>query len=150
MPKIVNKKKKKEEIILAAIDAFYRCGVEKSSMKNIADSMGMGRSSLYSYFNNREEILNEMVLYTINKFNKTLQSKLFSKTMPVSEKIVRMFTNIFYEDEHVTKSVSVIIEYLVLIRREGKNHVHHLDKFTDHISKLFGTLLEQGVEEGCI
>ena len=148
MPKIVNKKKKQEEIILAAINTFYRRGIEQSSMKNIADSIEMGRSSLYSYFKNREEILNAMMHYTIHKFDKIIQTKLFNKTIPVSEKIVHMFTNMFYEDEQIAKLMSVVTEYLVSLRREGKNHDRCIEEFSEYISKSFSTLLQQGIEQG--
>jgi len=148
MPKVVDKKKKQEEILLAAINAFYEHGIEQSSMKHIANATGIGRSSLYSYFNNREEILNAIMHHATHKFDKILQSKLFNKTIPVSEKIIRMFTTMFHEDEQIAKLLSVVIEYLVSLRRESKEHDPCLQEFSVQVSNLFSALLQQGIEQG--
>lgn len=148
MPKVVDKKKKQEEILLAAINAFYELGVEQSSMKHIANAIGMGRSSLYSYFNNREDILNAILHHAIPTFDKILQYKLLNAPISVSEKIVRIFTSLAYEDEQITKLVSVVIEYLVSLQKERKKLDCYLEEFSEHVIKLFSTLLQQGIEQG--
>jgi TetR/AcrR family fatty acid metabolism transcriptional regulator len=51
MPKIVDKKKKAEAISDAALKVFRERGYNKARMADIARMAGMGKGTLYEYFN---------------------------------------------------------------------------------------------------
>jgi len=53
--------KKKEKIIESATNIFSRFGIKKSTMDEIAQKIRMGKSTLYHYFKNKEEIFLEVV-----------------------------------------------------------------------------------------
>ncbi|MFO7841851.1 MAG: TetR/AcrR family transcriptional regulator [Fidelibacterota bacterium] len=145
MPKIVNREEKKIEILQVAINVFYEHGIEQRSMKHIAEDLGMGRSSLYSYFKSREDILHFTLSYAIRHFD-MISVKLLKSDDPVPEKIARLFSSSFYDNENIKKAVTVVIEYLLLLRRKKKVldlPVHDLSR---HIRGLFKSLLEQGIE----
>ncbi len=51
------KRKKRQEIFSATLDTFLKKGFLETSMREIADLAGMGKSSLYDYYKTKEEIL---------------------------------------------------------------------------------------------
>jgi AcrR family transcriptional regulator len=55
-PKFVDKSKKTKEIARAALDLFSRKGYNATSVGQIAESAGMGKGTIYEYFNSKEEI----------------------------------------------------------------------------------------------
>ncbi len=59
MPKIVNKEQKKIEILQAAIHVFAEKGIQKSKMIDIAKKAGIGKGTIYEYFDSKENIFEE-------------------------------------------------------------------------------------------
>lgn len=52
---------KKDKIISAATSLFSRFGLEKTTMEDIAKAAKKGKSSLYYYFKNKEEVFAEVI-----------------------------------------------------------------------------------------
>lgn len=55
--------KTKHQLILAAGQIFYQYGFKKTTMDDIAFAAGKGKSSLYYYFKNKEEVFEAVVDY---------------------------------------------------------------------------------------
>jgi AcrR family transcriptional regulator len=53
---ILTKENKREAILNAAFTTFKHYGYRKTSMHDIATALGISRASLYSYFENKEDI----------------------------------------------------------------------------------------------
>jgi AcrR family transcriptional regulator len=49
----------REEILQAAGEVFLKWGIKKTTMEDIAHAAGKGKSTLYYYFKNKEEIFDE-------------------------------------------------------------------------------------------
>ena len=56
MPIIVDKTKKKKEIMEAAISVFSKAGYHRSKIKDIADEAGVGKGTVYEYFETKEDL----------------------------------------------------------------------------------------------
>lgn len=52
----------KADILKAAEKLFQQFGLRKTTMEDIAKAMGKGKSTLYYYYNNKEEIFDAVVL----------------------------------------------------------------------------------------
>ena len=59
MPKIVDKKAKKLEILHAAAKVFAEKGVVKTKMVDIATEAGIGKGTIYEYYRSKEEIFGD-------------------------------------------------------------------------------------------
>ncbi|MDZ7822002.1 MAG: TetR/AcrR family transcriptional regulator [Candidatus Marinimicrobia bacterium] len=95
-------------MLLVASSIFYRHGIEQRSMKHIAEAVGMGRSSMYSYFRSREDILHFALAYAIREFA-SIKKGLMASPDPVAEKIYRFFAASIYENPNIKRSVTVVI-----------------------------------------
>ena len=65
-------KHKKEKILDTATDIFRRFGIKKSTIDENAKKIRMGKSTLYHYFKNKEDIFLEVV----KRESDTLKTKL--------------------------------------------------------------------------
>ena len=55
------KVEKKEKIVEGATKLFSKFGMDKTTMKEIADFANIGKATLYYYFENKKEIYKEVV-----------------------------------------------------------------------------------------
>ena len=60
---IVDKTKKSEEIILAALKVFAEKGLSNSTIKEIAETAGIGKGTIYEYFKDKNEIIHNSFFY---------------------------------------------------------------------------------------
>ena len=58
---------KKEDIVYAALELAAEYGLKAISMSQIAGKVGLTKSSLYSHFKSKEELINEMYSLLRNK-----------------------------------------------------------------------------------
>ena len=56
MPKIVDRKKKKAELVEQAVVIFQEHGYKGLGMRQIAQELGMSKSALYHYFSSKESL----------------------------------------------------------------------------------------------
>ncbi|MFI5399342.1 MAG: TetR/AcrR family transcriptional regulator [Candidatus Binatia bacterium] len=56
MPKIIKVEEKRREILAAAAATFARLGYHGTNLQRVAESAGMGKSSLYHYFPTKEAL----------------------------------------------------------------------------------------------
>ena len=46
----------RDEILRAAMELFTKYGIDKTTMENIAEAAGKGKSTLYYYFKTKEDV----------------------------------------------------------------------------------------------
>lgn len=63
----INGKKTKERIYECAIDLFAQKGFDATSMREIAESVGIKKASMYSHFKSKDEILEKIVEYPLKR-----------------------------------------------------------------------------------
>lgn len=147
MPKVVNKAEKQQAILASAVDVIYEQGIEAVSIRRIARASGMGRSSIYTYYNNREDILHAVLRQVLAAFEK-LQSDLLGQSLSVADKISGFFRDSFYPDEKLSRCVGVVTEYLAYLRRQRRQTDALVSDFTFRFKALFESLLKQGISRG--
>lgn len=57
MPRVVDKKKKAEDIARAALETFRTAGYHRTRMADIAEAAGVGKGTLYEYFDDKADLL---------------------------------------------------------------------------------------------
>lgn len=92
MPKIVDREEKMAEIVEAARWTFAQSGFRKSTLKDIADKAGLGKATLYYYFENKMEILEAMIRQEQTEYMAHMARALAS-VMPGRETLKRYVTS---------------------------------------------------------
>lgn len=79
---MVNKEEFRRKVILTAGQIFSRYGFRKTTMDEIASALKMGKSSIYYYFDSKEEIFEAVVRYEANTLRNELTTAIKSVESP--------------------------------------------------------------------
>jgi AcrR family transcriptional regulator len=91
-PKLIDKEQKRAEIAMAAFDYVIVHGMKEFSTTKLIKHMGIGKSSLYHYFESKDEILIEMFSFIEQQFFTMMDSSLEDDTLPLREKLNIVFS----------------------------------------------------------
>ena len=95
---------RKIEILEAAKKLFGQFGLKKTSLDEIARSIGLGRTSLYHYFKNKEDLFSAVIRYETGIIIDKLEETISKHDLP-DEKIKAYFLFKMY---YINKYVNII------------------------------------------
>src|SRR5512136_2245781 len=119
MPKLVDLDQRKAEIAHKALYAFAFEGYHKTSLGAIARMCHIGRTTIYEYFRNKDEIFSYALSYSFDLLKADLQQARQEPGLTSLERIaaiVRAILAIFYRDKRV---LLVLVEHSLRILREN-------------------------------
>lgn len=142
----MNKVEIKREIVLkVALDIFAQYGLTKTTIDDIAKAAGVGKSSIYYYFENKEDIFRAVIETQVQKVQEKIKAAIDAATDP-KEKLkafvlsrMKSFREVAHIYNHVFKD-----EYL--------KHYEYIQKLrTDYDraeNDLVTGILSQGITSG--
>ncbi|MFT5697581.1 MAG: AcrR family transcriptional regulator [Desulforhopalus sp.] len=136
------KKKNKRAILNSAISLFNENGYDHTSIEQIARKAGVGKGTVYSYFNNKKSIIKGFCEYELEKIHYQLIAQSNREASVLEQMLIIYMT----EFEHVTQNR----EFGRLYMRESL-FPDDADVTTDLDKKYFDMLfpiLEKGQERG--
>jgi AcrR family transcriptional regulator len=150
VPKLVDLDQKKAEIAHKALYAFAFEGYHKTSLGAIARMCGIGRTTIYEYFKDKDEIFS----YTLNHsfdllqpdFRQILQQPGFTSLERIAA-ILRVILTQFYQDK---RALLVLVEHSLRILRENWEVAGRLRDRMRGLQDLLESLLREGMEAGQI
>jgi AcrR family transcriptional regulator len=82
---MIKKEEFRKKIITTAGQIFSRYGFKKTTMDEVARALKMGKSSIYYYFESKEEIFEAVVLYEANILRNELTTAIKSVESPIGK-----------------------------------------------------------------
>jgi len=82
---MINKEEFRKRVIITAGAIFSHYGFKKTTMDEIAKALKMGKSSIYYYFQSKEEIFEAVVLYEANVLRNELTTAIKSVDSPTEK-----------------------------------------------------------------
>jgi AcrR family transcriptional regulator len=82
---MINKEEFRRKVIVTAGAIFSRYGFRKTTMDEIAKALKMGKSSIYYYFESKEEIFEAVVLHEANILRNELTTAIKSVESPIEK-----------------------------------------------------------------
>ena len=82
---MINKEEFRKKIVLTAGQIFSHYGFRKTTMDEIAKALKMGKSSIYYYFESKEEIFEAVVLHEANILRNELTTAIKSVDSPIEK-----------------------------------------------------------------
>ena len=149
MPKIVDKAEKRAQIAQHALELFARHGFENTPVRAITAQAGIGKGTFYDYFQDKNDVLNEILSQMFSYWQKILQSTLEDFDDPVEKinELAMAGLNAATDFEQLT------VIYLDLWRK-SLGHDQQLDflkRFKDFIAQsreVFADIIEEGKARG--
>jgi AcrR family transcriptional regulator len=150
--KVVDKEEKKDRILKAAIGEFAKKGFAKTTISDIAQAAGIGKGTVYEYFENKEEIIN----YSFNYFMRFMQfdiETILIAEISAREKLEQILD--LFSDMNNWGSTD-FIELMFDFWSEGiknKNSrgglLKDMNKFYRSYREIFADIIVKGMGDGC-
>ncbi|HHU63875.1 MAG TPA: TetR/AcrR family transcriptional regulator [Clostridiales bacterium] len=146
MPKIVDHEKKKEVILEKALIVFVEKGYYNTRLSDIADECGMGRTTLYQYFKNKDEIFHLAVKHVFEVLENEYRRIIYDPQLTVLEKIKRIITNIVLKCINEKSIMVLLIDLWLILKRESNELLDSVNKRIENLRNVLSGLLEQGIK----
>lgn len=147
MPKIVDKKEKRKKIAKSTCSLFLKEGFVNISISQIAKTAGVGKGTIYEYFENKEDIVFELMSCLQDDYDPKLKQKL-ENSESTKEKLNALFHLYLGEDEVTATQRQIYKEFIAIYlnnpTNEIKNYFKSLkEKYSFVLSDIFKEAIEK-------
>ncbi len=133
-----------QRILRAAIRVFNKYGLRKTTMRDIAESAGMSKSSLYYYFRNKKKILSSVIRQEaetlIGKLRMAVQQAASPQEKLRAYVITRM-SSLFELSIYYASLTEAYLEQYAFIEQERET-------FTNFENSTIQEILSEGINTG--
>lgn len=146
MPKIIDYDEKRLEIASDVIEVFSQKGYYNTNLKDIAKAAGMGRTSLYTYFRNKDEIYYYIVKRAYRCYNERVEHVQQLK-MTNLERIEHL---VDYLVKHLDENIvsNRFLDFWMIIHRKDRELEDELFRLSEQMMGSFQRLLKQAKDAG--
>lgn len=114
LPKIVDKEQKRREIALSCSNLIHEIGIRKLTVAQVAITAGIGKGTIYEYFENKDDIVFEIINIHIEQYhNEFLETIKDAKT--TKEKVFHFFKFVIDDSIENLKHFNGYKEYLSIV-----------------------------------
>lgn len=151
MPKIVDKKEKRDRILEAAIRIFAQKGVNSTTISDIAQAADIGKGTVYEYFKSKDEIITGSFHFFMGRVEESIDRRLLHLQDPL-EKLFAYFSawSQILEGE-LLDYIEVVMDFWAEgVRRKDKAITMNMTEMYQEFRRSLESLLEECISEGCI
>ncbi len=149
MPIIVDKKEKKAKILDAAIRIFSRQGRRSTKISDIAEEAGIGKGTIYEYFNSKDEVFAASFDHFMMKLEEVIARRLFRTHDPMDKLQVYFASWIeVFEGEHRDYLEIVLDFWAEGIRGRNDTSLIQLERLYAENIKVLDSILTECVDKG--
>ena len=140
----------KERILAAALDMFSQKGYAGTNIRELAGSLGMGKSSMYRHFESKEEIWNTLLDELISYYEARFGSPEHLPPVPDSPEGLTAMTmqmvDFTVHDETIIKTRKMLtIEQFRDDRARALATKYFLTGLTEMFTQLFAGMMDKGL-----
>lgn len=146
MPKIIDKKEKKAKILEASIRVFAKKGISNSKMIDIAEAAGIGKGTIYEYFQSKDEIVEASFQFFLDGVENIISCRLTGVADPLEKLSAYIFAWADVLGSEYLDYVEIILDFWAEgIRTKGKFATVDLIKFYAESRSVLKGLLDECV-----
>ena len=147
MPIIVNKKEKRRNIALACQELLLEHGIDNITISQIAKMAGVGKGTVYEYFENKEDIVFEIITTFVVEYEKRFE-EIAASELSSREKLSRFF-NLPFENETARRHLVIYKEFLAIsMVHEIPNMLRFSEEIQAKFVRFLHLILQEGVAKG--
>ena len=144
---IVNKEEKRRAIAIACSGLLLERGIGDLTISELAKTAGVGKGTIYEYFENKEDIVFEIISTFMAEFEKRLLGVVDEAT-DTKAKIFHFFSMLF-EDESYQKQLKTYQEYLAISLTNGTEQMVAFSKACrEKFQQILSRIIEDGIARG--
>lgn len=144
---IVNKEEKRRNIALSCRELLLENGINSLTISQMAKAAGIGKGTIYEYFENKEDIVFEIITTLISDHEKKLLA-LVAEPITTKEKLFNFFYFLF-ENEMARKHLKVYKEFLAIsLSSEPEEMLVFSEECRNKFTMILNQILEGGKASG--
>lgn len=144
---LVNKKEKRNNIACSCKDILLEHGIKNLTILQIAKTAGVGKGTIYEYFENKEDIVFEIITVFVVEHVAKLQ-ELTEKNINTKDKLFYFF-NLLHENEFSHKQLNIYREFLSISMTSGTQEMIDFNiKCREQFTDILDQIMEEGVAKG--
>lgn len=140
-PKIVNREKKRLEILESSYYLFIKKGIKNSSLDSLLQELNMGKGTFYHYFSSKDELIKELILNLVDFYIQLCDKKL-KKAKNLKEKLHILFELYLVDSVEYREFTKLYSEYLIIysneeiVEDEYKAHHSYMSSTLENVIKI--------------
>ncbi len=144
---IVNKEEKRRNMACSCKEILLEHGIKNLTISQIAKTAGVGKGTIYEYFENKEDIVFEIITMFITDHEKKLQ-KITDQNISTKDKLFHFFYMI-HEDENSNKQLNIYREFLAISMTNGTQEMVNFNiKCREKFADILGQIMKEGIGKG--
>ncbi|MGB0989731.1 MAG: TetR/AcrR family transcriptional regulator [Halarcobacter sp.] len=147
-PRKINKEEKRREIALSCSDLIHEVGMKKLTVAEVARTAGIGKGTIYEYFENKDDIIFEIINMHIEQHHQEF-TKEVAKLNTIEEKFELFFDFVLNDTEENMKHFNGYKEFLSIVLAEENLP---MKEFNCEKNEYFGgeliKILEESINNG--
>ncbi len=147
-PKFVNKIQKRKEIAYLCSNLLYEIGIKKLTVSKLAKCADIGKGTIYEYFENKEDIIFEIISINIYNYQKEFLKKI-KNISTTKEKLFFFFKFVLDDSKDNMRDFNAYKEYLSIVFSEKNVRMYDLNKDTNNFfEKRLEDIINEGINKG--
>lgn len=144
MPKIVDKEQKRRDIAASCSELLHEVGIKKLTVAQVAKTAGIGKGTVYEYFENKGDIVFEIINIHIEEYHEEFLESI-KNVETTKEKVFHFFKFVLDDSEENMKHFNGYKEYLSIVLSEDNKDML---AFNGKCNTFFKEELEKIIKEG--
>lgn len=145
MPKIVDYESKKQEIIEKAKKVFVKRGYHNTNLSHISKKCGMGRTTIYQYFKNKDEIFYHTVDSILEEILTKVETIAADKQLTSAEKLKKIVRQLIDEQKN-NNTLIILLEVWLILKRNDDETFGSLKKYIQRLRKTIKELIKEAID----
>lgn len=144
-----------EKILNCGFEVFYKNGIAKATISEIANKAGVARRTIYRYFKTKDEIVYAVMVMQMDKWN-LQQQKIYEQLSGTG--LEKLKTHLYELKKYMESNPQIMVfmmefdyyfkdDYKVLGSEFDKTKLYQMYKLSDI---LIGELIQTGLNDGSI
>jgi AcrR family transcriptional regulator len=133
-----------EQILDAAAEVFAKHGYRNTDVQYVADSLQVGKGTIYRYFATKEELFLAAVDRSMLRLKEHFQSRVHSIADPLERAVRAVYEYLAFFQEHPQYVELIIQERAEFRDRKKPTYFVHRDANVEPWREVFRTLIAQG------
>ncbi|MDZ7820213.1 MAG: TetR/AcrR family transcriptional regulator [Aliarcobacter sp.] len=143
-PRVVDKEQRRKEIATTCSDLIHDIGIKKLTVAQVAKAAGIGKGTVYEYFENKDDIVFEIINIHIEEYHNEFLKKI-KDVKTTKEKLFYFFKFVIDDSVENLKQFNGYKEYLSIVLSDDNQT---MKEFNSKCNVFFNNQLRKFIQEG--
>lgn len=137
--------RRRKEIFNASVHLFLDKGFNETSMREIAEAAGIGKSTLYDYFSSKDDILLSFVEDELQRLTDGART-IAKQNIGAQEKLRRMM---FAYMDYLATNEAFYMKLSLEVQRLAQQSLERIQRKRHSLQDMLRGIIDEGIQEGC-